>query len=103
MLRLLIYISSIDGISALLVFGPAFFPDHHLLPEPSWIDKFGSGAKAGLLACIGFSLLFSLFLSRRRQESELLLIVIGMTVLSSGMVSTLIFFLSLQISLSGSG
>ena len=29
MLRLLIYISSIDGISALLVFGPAFFPDHH--------------------------------------------------------------------------
>ena len=91
MLRLLRYISSIDGISALLVFGLAFFFRPSLLPESSWIDKLSSGAIAGLLACIGLLLLFTLFLNRRRQESELLLIVIGMTVLSSGMASTLNF------------
>ncbi len=89
--RFLKYISSIDGLSALLIFGLAFFFRPLLFAEPSWIWKLGLGVSVSLGASAGLLLLYILLFSRRRQESELILVVIGMVVLTSGMASVIRF------------
>ncbi len=88
---LLRYISSIDGLIALLIFGMAFFFRSSPISGYSWIVELGQGALISLAASIGLLLLFILFLSQRRQESELIMVVIGMTVLTSGMAMALNF------------
>ena len=89
--RLLRYLSSIDCLGALLIFGLAFI--FHPLPVSggSWIEVLGWGVLISLGASIGLLLLFTLFLSQRRPVNELILIVTGMTVITSGTASALNF------------
>ena len=89
-LRLLRYISGIDGLSALLVFGLAFTLCHTGSSDP-WPWAIGKVAAVNLGASMGLLFLFTLFLALRLQESELVLVVIGMALLTSGMASALNF------------
>ncbi len=80
---LLRYISSIDGLSALLVFIAAF------VIQPSftsglWSREVGWAALISTAACSGLLILCLLFLSRRRDESDLMLLILGMAVFTSG-------------------
>jgi hypothetical protein len=89
--RLLRYLSSIDCLGALLIFGLAFIfhPPHG--SDASWIEMLGLGVLLTLGTSIGLLLLFTLFLSQRRPVNELILIVIGMTILTSGTASAFNF------------
>lgn len=81
-LALLRYISSVDGLGALAMFGLAYV----FKPEGSTaIDGAFQGAMGVLGACLGILLLFLLFLSRRIPEPELILVVAGMVLLASGL------------------
>lgn len=90
-LMLLRYISSIDGLSALLIFGLAFIFRSHSFSEFSWLWEATRKIAVSLGASIGLFLLFSLFLRKKLPESELILVVIGMAVLTSGTASVLNF------------
>ncbi|MBW2220568.1 MAG: hypothetical protein JRF40_13950 [Deltaproteobacteria bacterium] len=88
-IRLLGYISSLDGLIGLILFGLAFlfrpFLDSgtvsfHDFFQVLWVMI---GVGAGLL------LVFSLLLAKRRDSEELILIVIGVAVLGSGAASIL--------------
>jgi hypothetical protein len=91
LIHLLRFISSFDGISALLIFGLVFILRPVMLAGTSWwnellqITLISLGISAGLLC------LYQLLLKRRYEDSELLVIVIGMVVLSCGMASLLHF------------
>jgi hypothetical protein len=87
---LLRYISSIDGLSALMVFGLIFLFRPLLFTEASWTGEMKWGASVGL-GTFASLFLYNLFLTQRRTESELILLVIGMAVLISGMASVLNF------------
>ncbi|MDY0377164.1 MAG: hypothetical protein RBR01_01890 [Desulfobacterales bacterium] len=86
------YISGIDGMVGLLAYGAVFF----FYPGTENIQPIGqffvvAGISAGIL------LLYLLFTVVRLERAELVLIVVGMTVLTSGMAS-LAYFSSLIIS-----
>jgi len=89
-LNILRYFSSIDGLGALLIFGLAFYFHAPSFSEVS-LTVVGRGILFTLGASVGLMLLFALFVSLRRPVSELTLVVIGMTVLTSGMASALNF------------
>jgi len=76
------YISGIDGMVGLLAYGAVFF----FYPGTENIQPIGqffvvAGISAGIL------LLYLLFTAVRLERAELVLIVVGMTVLTSGMAS----------------
>jgi hypothetical protein len=90
--RLLSYISGIDGIVPIAIFALAFILDRPapsaslagLPPLPGGVLLYLSGG--GLLI-----LIYVLLLSRRREESDLLLVVIGMAIIASGAASVVGF------------
>jgi hypothetical protein len=83
-IRLLRYLSSIDGLVAMMVLLPVFiyFPGTQPGPDPPAI--FGTGALSAILFFLGLIVLFNLFLARRRDQRELAMITIGMTLFVSG-------------------
>jgi hypothetical protein len=88
--NLLRYISSIDGLSALLIFSLAFLYSPAVFAKSSWIWKFTIGA----LLCLSFGIglfLYTLFFAQLREDSELILVVIGTLLLTSGTASILNF------------
>ncbi|MFC1854204.1 hypothetical protein ACFL27_28810 [candidate division CSSED10-310 bacterium] len=85
--KLLRYISSIDSLVALLIFSIVFFFRPSLFAQASWLRHLGWGALISAAACAGLLLLYLLFLSQRRDESDLTLVVIGMAVFTSGIAS----------------
>lgn len=87
-IQLLRYISSFDGLMALLVFGLAFAfrPSHYAL---MWIMEYFREIILGIGVTVALVFLFVLFLNKRLQENELVLVVIGMIILASGMASVL--------------
>lgn len=84
------YISSIDGLGALMVFGLVFLFRPLLFTDASWIGEVRWGVSVSLGTITGL-FLYNLFLTHRRPESELILMVIGMAVMMSGMASVLNF------------
>jgi hypothetical protein len=90
--NLLKFVSSISGLGALLFFTPAFFFNPSALSaQPMWGDLVPQTVLYGLVASAGLTLLFILILSRRSSDGELILVVIGMTMLTSGAASALNF------------
>jgi len=89
--KLLRLTSSIDGLCPLLIFGLCFFFHPSNISEGPWLGGFGKGILISIGVSFGLLLLFSLFVSHRRLEKELVLVVIGMTMLTSGLSSALKF------------
>lgn len=85
------YISSIDSIIALLFFAPVFFLNPHIMQKPSWFSTNGFEILAVFVANFCLILLYNLFLAQRRDKKELLLVITGMIILTSGAASTLHF------------
>jgi Kef-type K+ transport system membrane component KefB len=85
--KLLQYISSIDSLVALLIFSLAFFFRASLFAGPSWVRELGIGFVISVVVCVSLLVLYLLFLSQKRSEQELTLVVIGMTVFISGTAS----------------
>ncbi|CAN2044195.1 Cation/H+ exchanger domain-containing protein [Candidatus Magnetomoraceae bacterium gMMP-1] len=88
-LKLLKYISSIDGLGAILIFGMAFILRDASFDEISWFYNMLWGILISLSASLGLLFLFTVILKKRLIETELILIVIGMIILTSGMASSL--------------
>jgi len=80
LLQFLGYISGIDGLFSLFFLGIAFF----LFPSPVPFQRVLLGTFGG---CTGLLFCYLLFLNRRLPESELSLVVVGMTVFTSGIAS----------------
>jgi len=89
--KLLRFISSVDGLIPLLIFGLCFFYNPSTGSGGSWLGGFWPGILTSLGASFGLLLLFTLFISHRRFQKELILVVIGMTMLTSGLASSLKF------------
>ena len=89
--KLLRFIASVDGLIPIFIFGLCFFYNPSTSPEGSWLEGLGSGILTSLGAGFGSLLLFILFISHRRFQKELILVVIGMTMLTSGLASSLKF------------
>ena len=89
-IQLLSYMSTMDGLLAVLIFGLAFFFKGTVA---AGIESSGTfqGPLVALLVCIGLIVLYSLMTIRRCDEEELTLIVIGLTVLTSGAAAVLDF------------
>lgn len=84
---LLQYISSADGALAIAAFGLAFF----FRPAPLGAFAVG-GMWQGIVICIGAELfLFILFLNKRLSKGEIMIVVMGMSILGSGIASMLCF------------
>ena len=90
-LGLLRYISSIDGLSALLIFGTVFFFRQPSITGFFWIGDLALGTVFSLIISVGLVLLYIVFIASHRDENELALIVIVMAVLTSGVASILHF------------
>jgi hypothetical protein len=90
LVQLLSYMSTMDSLLAVLIFGLAFFFRGTFT---AGIESSGSlqGPLFALLLCGGLIVLYSLITVRRCDEGELKLIVIGMTVLTSGAATLLDF------------
>ena len=84
MVKFLRYLSSIDGLIAMLVLLPVFvyFPRSRLMSGQTM--SIGADTMTAVISGFGLILLFNLFLARRREQSELAMITIGMTVFISG-------------------
>jgi hypothetical protein len=89
--KLLRFISSVDGLIPLLIFGLCFFYNPSTGSGGSWIGRLWPGILTSLCASFSLLLLFTLFISHRRFQKELILVVIGMTMLTSGLASSLKF------------
>ena len=89
--KLLRFVSSIDGLIPLIIFGLCFFCNPSVDAGGSWLEGFSQGILISLAASFGLLLLFAFFVSHRRLEKDLILIVIGMTMLASGLASVLKF------------
>jgi hypothetical protein len=83
-LKLLRYISSMDGFCGLILFAGLFFLRPSLNTGLQSARETGQGALIIMAACFGLLLLYILFLVQRRKGNELVMVVIGMTVLASG-------------------
>jgi hypothetical protein len=89
--KLLRFISSVDGLIPLLIFGLCFFYNPSTGSGGSWPGGLWTGILTSLGASFGLLLLFTLFISHRRFQKELILVVIGMTLLTSGLAASLKF------------
>jgi len=90
-LKLLRYISSIDGLTGILILGFAFLSRDSISNYSLTVSERIAGFLIPIFACTGFMILYLLFLIRRKQESELSLVVIGMAVFTSGAAMVLNF------------
>jgi len=90
-LKLLRYISSIDGLTGILILGFAFLSRDSISNYSLTISERIAGFLIPIFACTGFMILYLLFLIRRKQESELSLVVIGMAIFTSGAAMILNF------------
>ncbi len=90
-LDLLGYISSIDGVAVLLLFGIAFIVKPISAEGAAWAAGAGKDILLNLSAGCGLLLLYLLFLARRASENELIAIIAGMAVLSSGAAAAISF------------
>jgi hypothetical protein len=90
LVQLLSYMSTMDSLLAVAIFGQAFFLRGSF---DAGIESTGAfqGPVAAVLLCGGLIVLYSLMTVRRCDEEELKLIVIGMTVLTSGAAALLDF------------
>lgn len=91
LIKLLRFISSFDGLSAMLIFGLVFIFRPAIYTETAWLGVFSSKVLISLGTSAGLLFLYTLFLTRRQEESELVLVVIGMVVLTCGTASMLRF------------
>jgi hypothetical protein len=89
--KLLSYLSGIDGLVTLICFGTVFLIRPRSVMFPSWVGQAGWGLFVWLGASLGLSLLYLMFFTRHRKENELILIVIGVAVFTSGTASALHF------------
>jgi len=90
-LKLLRYISSIDGLTGILILGFAFLSRDSISNYSLGVSERIAGFLIPIFACTGFMVLYLLFLIRRKQESELSLVVIGMAIFTSGAAMILNF------------
>ena len=90
-IKFLRYLSSIDGLVAMLVLLPVYiyFSGTGTLARKSVI--FGADTVTAILSFVGLIVLFNLFLARRKEERELAMIAIGMTVFTSGFAMVINF------------
>jgi hypothetical protein len=90
LVQLLSYMSTMDSLLAVAIFGLAFFFRGSF---DAGIESTGAfrGPMAAVLLCGGLIVLYSLITVRRCDEEALKLIVIGMTVLTSGAAAILDF------------
>lgn len=91
LIRLLRFISSFDGVSALLIFGLVFILRPVMLSGSSWFSELLQITLISMGSSVGLLCLYRLMLKRRYEDSELLLVVLGMVMLSCGMASLLRF------------
>lgn len=83
------YISSFDSLMALLIFGVAYFMMSHTQLLSGRGPDWWVSLPAMMVLSIALLFIYMLFLSRRRTENELILIVIGMVVITSGTATVL--------------
>ncbi len=89
--KFLRFISSMDGLVGLLFFGLAFFIQPAMFYDSLGLMRFGIGVLTVFGIGLGFLLLLTLLISHRRNDRDLILVIMGMTVLTSGMASALNF------------
>ncbi|MBW2605188.1 MAG: cation:proton antiporter [Deltaproteobacteria bacterium] len=89
--KLLRFISSIGGLCPLIIFGLCFFYNPSTDSNGLWLAGFWQGVLISLGGSFGLLLLFNLFIGHSRLEKELILVVIGMTMLTSGLASAVKF------------
>ncbi|MCK8603159.1 hypothetical protein [Desulfoferrobacter suflitae] len=89
--RFLRYISSIDGLVALVIFGFAYVLRPSVLTDASVWSSLPRAAIVSLGVCSVLLILFSLFLQKFPNDDELALIVVGMAIVISGTASILNF------------
>lgn len=89
--KLLRYLSSIDGLIAMLalLFLFIYFPERHSVATQNAILESDTFIAAASFA--GIIILFNLFLIHRKNQNELALIIIGMTIFISGFASAIHF------------
>jgi Kef-type K+ transport system membrane component KefB len=87
--KILRYISSIDGLFAIVIFGVAIILHPEIDSGSPMVNGLGWTVFISLSACSGLLILYILFLAQRREESELALVVIGMVMFTSGASSVL--------------
>jgi Kef-type K+ transport system membrane component KefB len=85
------YMSSMDGLSALLIFGMVFFFRRSSISGFYWIGDLAMGTVFSLVISMGLVFLYIIFIASHRDEKELALVVIAMAVLTSGIASLLHF------------
>jgi len=89
--KLLRYLSSIDGLIAMLALLPLFiyFPARHSIAIQNVF--LGSDTFIAFSSFSGIIILFNLFLIHRKEQNELALIIIGMIIFISGFSSVMQF------------
>jgi hypothetical protein len=90
-ISILKYVSSIDGLSALLIFGVVFFFRQPSIEGFYWVGDLALGTMISLIISMGLVFLYIVFIASHREENELGLVVIAMAVLTSGIASLLHF------------
>ena len=90
-ISILRYVSSIDGLSALLIFSVVFFFRRPSFEGFYWVGDLALGTVFSLIISMGLVLLYIVFIASHREENELALVVIAMAVLTSGIASLLHF------------
>jgi hypothetical protein len=89
--KLLRFIASIDGLCPFLIFGLCFLYNPSTDSNSLWLGGFWKEIFTSLIGSFGMLLLFNLLISHSRFEKELILVVIGMTMLTSGLASAVKF------------
>ncbi len=86
-MRLLQYISGMDGVIALIFFGTAFLVRPTFMNELSPVQGFFGGIATSLGTAVTLSLLFTLYFSMYQDESEIILVVLGMVIFTGGIAA----------------
>ena len=89
LLHFLQAISSIGGMIPLVVFGLFFSLGGWPHPASPWLNNMSTGLAVLLMASLGFLLILVLFLREVRQDNELILFLMAVTILGSGLSSAL--------------
>lgn len=85
------YMSAMDGISAMFILGAVFFFRPMLYPGDAGSPGQSVNVAIAVCLCGVLLVLFGLFLIRRLAESEMVLVVIGMTIITGGGAAVLNF------------
>lgn len=87
--QLLTTLSTFDGLLAMLIFGITYISGSAFLGGTAGQTILFYGPFVGLFICVGLFILYRLMMVRRCEDSELILIVIGMVILGSGAATML--------------